>query len=152
MGVVAVFMADANASGVEAIEALLAARDLLRPAKIAAGRVVPLAGVLGLFHFGVVPEVEPFQLPTRITRLDSGWVAIVLSCDVVGNVRDLSAEGVVEGIIGRPHQRCLRHWARSGQSKRGRTRPPRPLKNCPFWTLCWIDAKEPRLASTLNPS
>jgi hypothetical protein len=96
--------ADANANGVEAIEALLAARTLLRPAKIATGRVVPLAGVLGLFHFGVVPEVEPFQLPTRITRLDMGWVAIVLSCDVVGNVRDLSAEGVVEGIIGCPHQ------------------------------------------------
>jgi hypothetical protein len=44
---------------------------------------VPLAGVLGLFHFGVVPEVKPFQPTTRIIRLDMGWVAIVLSCDVV---------------------------------------------------------------------
>jgi len=33
---------------------------------------------------------------------EMGWVAIILSCDVVGNVRDLSAEGAVEGIIGRP--------------------------------------------------
>jgi len=79
------------------------AGDLLRPTQIATGPVVPLAGVLGLFHFGVVPEVKSFQPTTRITRLDAGWVAIVLSCDVVGNVRDLSAEGVVEGIIGRPH-------------------------------------------------
>ena len=63
--------ADANANGVEAIKALLAARDLLRPAQIATGRVVPLAGVLGLFHFGVVPEVKPFQPTTRITRLDA---------------------------------------------------------------------------------
>ena len=34
------------------------ALDLLRPALIATDRVVPLAGVLGLFHFGVVPEVN----------------------------------------------------------------------------------------------
>jgi hypothetical protein len=81
---------------------------------------VPLAGVLGLFHFGVVPEVKPFQPTTRITRLDAGWVAIVLSCDVVGNVRDLSAEGVVEGIIGRPNQRSLGHWSDSEPSKRAR--------------------------------
>jgi hypothetical protein len=104
---------DANANGVEAIETLLAARDLLRPAQIATGRAVPLAGVLGLFHFSVVAGVKPFQPTTRITRLDVGWLAIVLSCDVVGNVRDLSAEGLVEGIIGRPHQRSLGHWSRS---------------------------------------
>jgi hypothetical protein len=29
---------------------------------------------------------------------------------VVGNIRDLSTEGVVQGIIGRPHQRSLGHW------------------------------------------
>ena len=51
---------------------------------------------------------------------EMGWVAIILSCDVVGNVRDLSAEGVVEGIIGRPHQRSLGHWSRSEPSKRAR--------------------------------
>jgi len=51
---------------------------------------------------------------------EMGWVAIILSCDVVGNVRDLSAEGVVEGIIGRPHQRFLGHWSRSEPSKRAR--------------------------------
>jgi hypothetical protein len=72
------------------------------------------------------PKVEPFQTTTGTAHLEVGWVAIVSRCDVVGDVRDLSAEGVVEGIS-RPHQRCLRHWARSGQSKRDRTRPARPL-------------------------
>ena len=70
---------------------------------------MPLTGPLSLLDFDVVSEVEPFQTTTRITRLDMGWVALVLSCDVVGNVRDLSAEGVVEGVIGLPQQRFPTH-------------------------------------------
>src|SRR6516225_11109905 len=74
------------------------AGNLLRPTQIATCPVVPLTGPLSLLDFGVVPEVEPFQTTTRTNHLEVGWVAIVSRCDVVGDVRDLSAEGVVEGL------------------------------------------------------
>ena len=59
---------------------------------------MPLTGLLSLLDFDVVPEVEPFQTAAQPMHLDVGRAAIVSRCDVVGDVRDLSAEGVVEGL------------------------------------------------------
>src|SRR5215472_7302700 len=94
--------------------------NFLRPAQVATGRVVPLAGLLRLLDFDVITEVEPFEITAPITHLDVGRVAISLRCDVIGGIRDLSAKRSVEGVIGLPHERCPRHWSRSGQSKRAR--------------------------------
>jgi xanthine dehydrogenase molybdopterin-binding subunit B len=62
---------------------------------------VPLTGLLSLFDFGVVTEVQPFQTTARTTRLDIGWIAIVARCDAVRDVAKLGAEGIDEqlGVI-----------------------------------------------------
>ena len=83
--------------------------NLLRPAQVATGRVVPLTGPLSLLEFDVVSEVEPSEITAPITHLNVGRVAVVSKCDVVGGIRDLSAEAGVEGVIGLPHQRCPAH-------------------------------------------
>jgi hypothetical protein len=73
-----------------------------RLTQIATGPVVPLTGLLSLFDFGVVTEVQPFQTTARTTRLDIGWIAIVARCDVVRDVAKLGAEGTVGGTSHSP--------------------------------------------------
>src|SRR5262249_21816176 len=89
----------------------LLAGCLLCFAQVAAGRVMPLAGLLGLLDFGVVPEVEPFQIAARSMHLKIGRVAIVSGCDVVGDVAQLSVEGTVGSTaeFSLPHEGSLRH-------------------------------------------
>jgi hypothetical protein len=51
-----------------------------------------------LFGLVEVPaEVEPLQTSARITHLETGSVAIVSRCDVVGDVAELSVVGSVKG-------------------------------------------------------
>jgi hypothetical protein len=89
------------------------AANLLRPAQVATGRVMPLTGLLSLLDLVVVAEVEPLQTSARITHLEIGRVAIVSRCDVVGDVAELSVVGSVffkgTAQLGLPLERCLRH-------------------------------------------
>src|ERR1700732_4340880 len=63
---------------------------------------------------------RPEQATTaaRTAHLDVGWVAVASSYGVVSDAAELGAEGAVGGTaqFGLPHERCLRHSPRSGQS------------------------------------
>src|ERR1700721_4264441 len=89
-----------------------------RLTKVATGPVVPLTSLLSLFEFDVGSQVQPFQTAARTAHLDVGWVAVASSYGVVSDAAELGDEGAVGGTaqFGLPHERCLRHSPRSGQS------------------------------------
>ena len=84
----------------------LLADNPLRLTHVATGRVVPLAGLLGLLRLDVESEVEPFQTTARTTHLDIGRVAIGSGYDVISDEgADLGAEDTEH-----PQQACERHY------------------------------------------
>src|ERR1700730_2230947 len=101
-----------------AAEWRLLADNPLRLTQVATGPVVPLTSLLSLFEFDVGSQVQPFQTAARTADLDVGWVAVASSYGVVSDAAELGAEGAVGGTaqFGLPHERCLRHSPRSGQS------------------------------------